>query len=64
MEVKEGFSVKNLLIEDETVVGIQGTDISGNVENILASIVIGADGYNSIVAQKLNLYKMEMEHLC
>ena len=62
VEVKEGFSVKNLLIEDETVVGIQGTDISGNVENILASIVIGADGYNSIVAQKLNLYKMEMEH--
>ena len=62
VEVKEGFSVKNLLIEDKTVVGIQGTDISGNVENILASIVIGADGYNSIVAQKLNLYKMEMEH--
>ena len=62
VEVKEGFTVKNLLIEDENVVGIQGTDISGNVENILASIVIGADGYNSIVAQKLNLYKMEMEH--
>ena len=61
-EVKEGFTVKDLLIEDNTVVGVQGRNKDGNPEDIAAKVVLGADGYNSIVAQKLNLYKMEMEH--
>ena len=61
-EIKEGFTVKDLLIEDNTVVGVQGTNKDGNPEDIAATVVLGADGYNSIVAQKLNLYKMEMEH--
>ena len=61
-EIKEGFTVKELLIEDNTVVGVQGTNKDGNPEDIAATVVLGADGYNSIVAQKLNLYKMEMEH--
>ena len=61
-EVKEGFTVKDLLIENDTVVGIRGTNKDGNTEDISATVVLGADGYNSIVAQKLNLYKMEMEH--
>ena len=61
-EVKEGFIVKDLLIENDTVVGVRGTNKDGNSEEISARVVLGADGYNSIVAQKLNLYKMEMEH--
>ena len=61
-EVKEGFTVKDLLTDNDTVVGVRGTNKDGNSEDISARVVLGADGYNSIVAQKLNLYKMEMEH--
>ena len=45
-EVKEGFTVKDLLIEDNTVVGVQGTNKDGNPEDIAATVVLGADGYN------------------
>mgnify|MGYP003316783781 CR=1 FL=1 len=61
-DVKEGFTVKDLLMKDDTVVGIRGSRPDGAMEDIASTVVLGADGYNSIVAQKLNLYKMEMEH--
>jgi len=51
VEVREGFSVEEILIEDDgTVTGIRGTDRSGRsiIEN--ARIVIGAEGNNSMVA--------------
>lgn len=51
VEVREGFTVEDILIEDGTVVGIRGhADGSSTVEE-RARVVIGADGCNSLVAR-------------
>ena len=49
-EVREGFGVQDLLVEDGLVVGIVGRD--GKVTE-RAHVVIGADGRNSFVARKV-----------
>lgn len=46
-EVREAFSVEEVVVEDGRVVGIRGRD--GNVER--ARVVIGADGRHSVVAK-------------
>ncbi|MGK5682629.1 NAD(P)/FAD-dependent oxidoreductase [Actinoplanes sp. URMC 104] len=46
-EVREGFGVEEVLVEDGRVVGIRGGD--GVVER--ARVVVGADGRNSVVAK-------------
>src|SRR5262245_46147023 len=51
-EVREGFSVRELVRdEDGTVVGIRGGSRSNVVEH--ARIVIGADGMHSLVAREM-----------
>jgi 2-polyprenyl-6-methoxyphenol hydroxylase-like FAD-dependent oxidoreductase len=50
-EVRQGFTVKELLWEDGRVVGIRGRDASGTIVEERAAIVIGADGTNSFVAR-------------
>lgn len=61
-DVKEGFTVKDLLFENGFVTGISGENQSGETEIIKAPVVLGCDGYNSIVARKLKLYEMDMEN--
>jgi len=46
-EVREGFGVEEVLVEDGVVTGIRGGN--GQVER--ARVVIGADGRNSVVAK-------------
>jgi flavin-dependent dehydrogenase len=48
-EVREGYTVRELLIEDGQVVGIRGTQRDGVSSEERARIVIGADGTNSFV---------------
>jgi flavin-dependent dehydrogenase len=49
-EVRENFSVEDILLEDGRVVGIKGhSNTNGNV-NERSKVVIGADGRNSLVA--------------
>jgi 2-polyprenyl-6-methoxyphenol hydroxylase-like FAD-dependent oxidoreductase len=50
-EVRTGFSVDEILIEDGTVVGIRGHDRDGASVTEHADIVVGADGRHSIVAE-------------
>jgi flavin-dependent dehydrogenase len=54
-EVRQGFSVSEILVEDGRVVGIGGSskDGSGSRSNVTerAAIVIGADGQHSLVAK-------------
>jgi flavin-dependent dehydrogenase len=50
-EVRERFSVENVLVENGTVVGIQGHDHAGTPVVERARVVIGADGRNSRVAR-------------
>jgi flavin-dependent dehydrogenase len=48
-EVREGFTVDELLVADETVVGIRGHAKGAKPIEDRARIVIGADGVNSMV---------------
>ena len=50
-EVRQGFTVKELLWDDGRVVGIRGRDATGATVEERAAIVIGADGTNSFVAR-------------
>lgn len=50
-EVRQGFTVKELLWEDGRVVGIRGRDATGATVEERAAIVIGADGTSSFVAR-------------
>jgi 2-polyprenyl-6-methoxyphenol hydroxylase-like FAD-dependent oxidoreductase len=51
VEVREGFSVDEVLIEDETVIGIRGKEPGSTAITEHAKVVIGADGRNSLVAK-------------
>jgi 2-polyprenyl-6-methoxyphenol hydroxylase-like FAD-dependent oxidoreductase len=50
-EVREGFTVEDVLIEDGTVVGIRGAAAGRSTVTERASVVIGADGRHSLVAR-------------
>jgi flavin-dependent dehydrogenase len=52
-EVRERFSVQELLTEGERVVGIRGRSAGGPLVTEKARIVIGADGRNSLVARSV-----------
>lgn len=63
-EVREGFQVQDLLRDDTgKVVGVQGRQgRNGTPEQIRSRVVLGCDGFNSIVARKAGLYKLEPKH--
>jgi flavin-dependent dehydrogenase len=50
-EVREGFTVEDVVIEDRKVVGIRGHGADGETVLERARVVIGADGRNSLVAR-------------
>ena len=50
-DVREGFTVDELLVADDTVIGIRGRAKGGKSLEERARIVIGADGVNSFVAR-------------
>lgn len=49
-EVREGFSVRELLFRSGTVVGVAGGEAVGKVVKERAEVVVGADGVHSTVA--------------
>lgn len=52
-EVREGFTVDGLVVEDGVVVGIHGRDRAGERVVERARIVVGADGLRSTVAREV-----------
>lgn len=54
VEVREGFTVDEVVIEDGAVVGIRGHADGGSEVVERAQVVIGADGHNSRVARAVN----------
>lgn len=50
-EVREGYTVDEILIENDTVVGIRGHGTDGTPVMDRSRVVIGADGHNSRVAR-------------
>ncbi|MBI3412674.1 MAG: geranylgeranyl reductase family protein [Candidatus Aenigmarchaeota archaeon] len=55
VDVIEKFTVTDLVMDNNMVVGIRGVDNDGNEKGFGAKIVVGADGANSVVARKLGL---------
>src|SRR6185437_11527517 len=53
VEVREGFTVDELLVTDETVVGVRGHGRDGRPVEERTRLVIGADGVNSFVARSV-----------
>lgn len=51
VEVREGFSVQEILRDGDRVIGIRGHTKNGAIVTEKARIVIGADGINSVVAR-------------
>jgi 2-polyprenyl-6-methoxyphenol hydroxylase-like FAD-dependent oxidoreductase len=52
-EIREGFTMEELLLEDGRVVGIKGHSKTGESVKERATLVIGADGRHSMVATAL-----------
>jgi flavin-dependent dehydrogenase len=52
-ELREGFSVQELLYEDGQVVGVRGRSRGGRTTEERASLVVGADGLHSLVARSV-----------
>jgi 2-polyprenyl-6-methoxyphenol hydroxylase-like FAD-dependent oxidoreductase len=50
-EIREGFTVEEVLIENERVVGIKGRSKGGETVTERAGLVVGADGRYSVVAE-------------
>lgn len=50
-EVREGFIVEEVLIEHGRVVGIKGRSQGGDIMTERAEVVVGADGWHSLVAE-------------
>ena len=50
-EIREDFTVEEVLMEDGRVVGIKGRSKSGDTVTERADVVVGADGRNSLVAE-------------
>ena len=61
-DTREGFTVKDLVYENNVISGVRGINRNGSDEVFSAPIVLGCDGPNSIVARKLGLYKMDMKN--
>src|SRR5205085_784982 len=52
-EVREGFSVQEVLIDGDRVTGIRGRTLKDTTVIEKANIVVGADGMRSIIAQSV-----------
>lgn len=52
-EVREGFSVREIILDGERVTGIRGQSRDGEKVDADARIVVGADGKSSIVAETI-----------
>jgi flavin-dependent dehydrogenase len=65
-EVREGFAVRDVVVEDGRVVGIRGHDKDGETVTERATVVIGADGRFSNVAKAVGpeQYNEKSEILC
>ncbi len=63
VETLEGFSVTDLLQRNGQVFGVKGKTEDGAEKEFTAKVVIGADGYKSIVLQKTGLYDHDPEHM-
>ncbi|MDA0746107.1 MAG: NAD(P)/FAD-dependent oxidoreductase [bacterium] len=58
----EGFSVRDLLWENGTVCGVHGKTDDGQELEFRGNLVLGCDGFSSIVARKTGCYLHDGDH--
>jgi len=58
----EGFTVTDLVFENGFVRGVRGRQGNGEEVEYHSRVVLGADGYNSLVARKAGLYRHDPRH--
>ena len=63
-EVRQGFTVEDLMYDGEQVVGVRGRTRGGDRVEERARVVVGADGRNSLVARALKLPKLDQRPKC
>ena len=61
-ETLEGFQVNDIIKENEKVCGVIGKNKDGLEQRFYGKIIIGADGYQSIVARKTGIYNRDPKH--
>ncbi len=61
-EVREGFTVEDVVVEDGRVTGIRGHGKDGKTFTERARIVVGADGRNSLVARAVRPEQYNEKH--
>ena len=60
----EGFAVRDLIYEDGRVCGVRGLQVGSREEvEYRGHVVLGCEGFNSVVARKVGLYRHESEHM-
>jgi geranylgeranyl reductase family protein len=65
VDTMEEFQVSDLIWDNDTVVGVKGTDMkTKQAHEFRAKFVIGADGATSLVANKVGAEKVPDDHLC
>lgn len=62
VETMEAFAVTDLVLKNGQVQGIVGNNGTTASKTITAKIVVGADGYNSIISRKLGFYEHDPLH--
>ena len=58
----ENFTVTDLIEENGSICGVRGKGNDGESKTFFGRIVIGSDGFNSIVARKTGIYNHNPEH--
>ncbi|MFA6107376.1 MAG: NAD(P)/FAD-dependent oxidoreductase [Candidatus Latescibacterota bacterium] len=58
----EGFAVRDLVREDGRVVGVTGQAAGGTASEFRGRVVLGCDGFGSVVARRTGLYRHQPEH--
>ena len=61
-DIIENFTVSDLIIENGQVCGVKGKDFQNKEHAFKGKIIIGADGFKSIVARKTGIYSHDPEH--
>jgi menaquinone-9 beta-reductase len=61
-ETRQGFKVTDIIKNNNVISGVIGINKNGEEESLYAPLILGCDGPYSIIARKLNLYKMDMKH--
>lgn len=62
VEVRERFTVDRILMEGDQVVGVAGREANGRRREFTAKVVVGADGYQSVLLRQMKLYQIDPRH--